>query len=176
MLAGRALDSDGNLTAGSGVAYSGFGLLGRIVGITAANRNLAAGLATMPQRSRFMRISCGRVGMSYSPKTLASKSKLCLCGNRVDTPWTVDGSLCASLCFFQRARLLPVTRLKIRIMTAKTMRRWIRAPPTWSVKPRSHNTSRITKIVQSILFPFVPEAPGNRSFSREACKQSQFTY
>jgi hypothetical protein len=26
------------------------------------------------------------------------------------------------------------------------------------------------------LFPFVPEAPGNRSFSREACKQSQFTY
>jgi hypothetical protein len=44
MLAGRALDSDGNLTAGTGVASNGFGLVGRIVGITAANRNLAAGI------------------------------------------------------------------------------------------------------------------------------------
>jgi hypothetical protein len=44
MLAGRALDSDGNLTAGTGVASNGFGLVGRIVGIAAGNRNLAAGI------------------------------------------------------------------------------------------------------------------------------------
>jgi hypothetical protein len=44
LLAGRALDSDGNLTAGTGVASNGFGLVGRIVGIAAGNRNLAAGI------------------------------------------------------------------------------------------------------------------------------------
>lgn len=44
MLAGRALDQDGNLTAGTGVASNGFGLVGRVVGIAAGNRNLAAGL------------------------------------------------------------------------------------------------------------------------------------
>jgi hypothetical protein len=43
-LAGRALDSDGNMTVGTGVASNGFGLVGRIVGVTAANRNLAAGI------------------------------------------------------------------------------------------------------------------------------------
>lgn len=44
LLAGRALDQDGNLTAGTGVASNGFGLVGRIVGIAAGDRNLAAGL------------------------------------------------------------------------------------------------------------------------------------
>ncbi len=44
MLAGRALDEDGNLTAQTGVASNGFGLVGRIVGIVAGDRNLAAGL------------------------------------------------------------------------------------------------------------------------------------
>ena len=44
MLAGRALDSDGNLTVGTGVASNGFGLVGRIVGVAAGNRNLAAGI------------------------------------------------------------------------------------------------------------------------------------
>lgn len=44
LLAGRALDQDGNLTAGTGVASNGFGLVGRVVGIAAGNRNLAAGL------------------------------------------------------------------------------------------------------------------------------------
>jgi hypothetical protein len=44
ILAGRALDSDGNLTAGTGVASNGFGLVGRVVGIAAGNRDLAAGL------------------------------------------------------------------------------------------------------------------------------------
>ena len=44
LLAGRALDSDGNLTAGTGLASNGFGLVGRIVGVTAANRDLAAGI------------------------------------------------------------------------------------------------------------------------------------
>jgi len=44
MLAGRALDQDGNLTAQTGVASNGFGLVGRIVGVAAGNRNLAAGI------------------------------------------------------------------------------------------------------------------------------------
>ncbi|HEY3626136.1 MAG TPA: hypothetical protein VGL00_07625 [Terracidiphilus sp.] len=44
MLAGRALDNDGNLTVQTGVASNGFGLVGRVVGIVAGNRNFAAGL------------------------------------------------------------------------------------------------------------------------------------
>ena len=44
LLAGRALDSDGNLTAQAGVASNGFGLVGRIVGMAAGKRNLAAGI------------------------------------------------------------------------------------------------------------------------------------
>lgn len=44
MLAGRALDQDGNITADTGVASNGFGLVGRIVGVAAGNRNLAAGI------------------------------------------------------------------------------------------------------------------------------------
>ncbi len=43
-LAGRALDSDGNLTAGTGVASNGFGFIGRIVGVAAGSRYLAAGI------------------------------------------------------------------------------------------------------------------------------------
>ena len=44
MLAGRALDEDGNVTLQTGVASNGFGLVGRIVGIAVGDRNLAAGL------------------------------------------------------------------------------------------------------------------------------------
>ena len=44
MLAGRALDQDGDITGQTAVASNGFGLIGRIVGIAAGNRNLAAGL------------------------------------------------------------------------------------------------------------------------------------
>ena len=44
MLAGRALDQDGNMTVQTGVASNGFGLVGRVVGIAAGNRNFAAGL------------------------------------------------------------------------------------------------------------------------------------
>ncbi|HEY1987515.1 MAG TPA: hypothetical protein VGG85_19020 [Terracidiphilus sp.] len=44
LLAGRALDQDGNLTVQTGVASNGFGLVGRVVGLAAGNRNLAAGL------------------------------------------------------------------------------------------------------------------------------------
>jgi len=44
MLAGRALDADGNLTAQTGVASNGFGLVGRIIGVAAGDRNLAAGI------------------------------------------------------------------------------------------------------------------------------------
>ncbi|MFZ0745023.1 MAG: hypothetical protein WAM85_11495 [Terracidiphilus sp.] len=44
VLAGRALDEDGNMTADTGVASNGFGLVGRVVGIVAGSRNLAAGI------------------------------------------------------------------------------------------------------------------------------------
>lgn len=44
LLAGRALDQDGNLTAQTGVASNGFGFVGRIVGVAAGSRNLAAGI------------------------------------------------------------------------------------------------------------------------------------
>ena len=44
VLAGRALDEDGNLTAQTGVASNGFGLVGRAVGLAASSRNLAAGI------------------------------------------------------------------------------------------------------------------------------------
>jgi hypothetical protein len=44
LLAGRALDQDGNLYANNTVASNGFGLVGRVVGIAAGNRNIAAGL------------------------------------------------------------------------------------------------------------------------------------
>jgi hypothetical protein len=44
LLAGRALDQDGNITAQTGVASNGFGLVGRVVGVASGSRNLAAGL------------------------------------------------------------------------------------------------------------------------------------
>lgn len=44
MLAGRALDTDGNMTAQTGVASNGFGIVGRLVGVVAGDRNLAAGI------------------------------------------------------------------------------------------------------------------------------------
>lgn len=44
MLAGRALDQDGNMTVHTGEASNGFGLVGRIVGVAAGNYNVAAGL------------------------------------------------------------------------------------------------------------------------------------
>lgn len=44
LLAGHALDTDGNMTAQTGVASNGFGAIGRIVGLTAGSRALAAGI------------------------------------------------------------------------------------------------------------------------------------
>jgi hypothetical protein len=44
LLAGHALDTDGNMTAQTGVASNGFGVVGRVVGLTAGSRSLAAGL------------------------------------------------------------------------------------------------------------------------------------
>jgi hypothetical protein len=44
LLAGRALDQDGNITVQTGVASNGFGIVGRVVGIAAGSRELAAGL------------------------------------------------------------------------------------------------------------------------------------
>src|ERR1700730_1032158 len=38
--------------------------------------------------------------------------------------------------------------------TAITSRRWIRAPPTWPIKPRSQSTTKMTIIVQSIDVSF----------------------
>jgi hypothetical protein len=43
-LAGRALDNDGSLAGNSAVASNGFGIVGRVVGIIANSRNLAAGI------------------------------------------------------------------------------------------------------------------------------------
>ena len=43
-LAGRALDDDGSLAGNSAVASNGFGIVGRVVGIAASSRNLAAGI------------------------------------------------------------------------------------------------------------------------------------
>jgi hypothetical protein len=43
-LAGRALDDDGSQVGNSAVASNGFGIVGRIVGIAASSRNVAAGI------------------------------------------------------------------------------------------------------------------------------------
>jgi hypothetical protein len=44
LLAGRAFDDDGNQIANGAVASNGFGLVGRITGIVASSRNVAAGI------------------------------------------------------------------------------------------------------------------------------------
>jgi hypothetical protein len=44
LLAGRAFDDDGNLAGHSAVASNGFGIVGRVVGIVASSRNVAAGI------------------------------------------------------------------------------------------------------------------------------------
>jgi hypothetical protein len=44
MLAGRVLDEDGSFTAQATVSSNGFGLVGRVVGIAAGSRELAAGI------------------------------------------------------------------------------------------------------------------------------------
>ena len=43
-LAGRALDSDGSLAGNAAVASNGFGIIGRVVGIVAGSRSVAAGI------------------------------------------------------------------------------------------------------------------------------------
>ncbi len=43
-LAGRGLDNDGSQAANGAVASNGFGIVGRIVGIAASSRNVAAGI------------------------------------------------------------------------------------------------------------------------------------
>ncbi|HUY82647.1 MAG TPA: hypothetical protein VMU92_13055 [Acidobacteriaceae bacterium] len=43
-LAGRSMDQDGPQAANAGVASNGFGLVGRIVGMVASSRNVAAGI------------------------------------------------------------------------------------------------------------------------------------
>jgi hypothetical protein len=43
-LAGRALDSDENQTLNNGLASNGFGIVGRVLGLAASSRNVAAGI------------------------------------------------------------------------------------------------------------------------------------
>ena len=75
ILAGRALDQDGNLTAQTGVASNGFGLVGRIVGIAAGNRNLAAGIGYYAAALASTTTFSTPAATSSSPATPASKSK-----------------------------------------------------------------------------------------------------
>jgi hypothetical protein len=44
LLAGRALDEDGSQLAHSTVASNGFGIVGRVIGMAASSRNVAAGI------------------------------------------------------------------------------------------------------------------------------------
>jgi hypothetical protein len=44
LLAGRAFDDDGSQAFNNGVASNGFGIVGRVVGIAASSRNVAAGI------------------------------------------------------------------------------------------------------------------------------------
>jgi hypothetical protein len=44
LLAGRAFDDDENQTFNNAVASNGFGIVGRVVGIAASSRNVAAGI------------------------------------------------------------------------------------------------------------------------------------
>ena len=44
LLAGRAFDDDGNKVFNNGIASNGFGIVGRLVGILANSRNVAAGI------------------------------------------------------------------------------------------------------------------------------------
>jgi hypothetical protein len=44
LLAGRALDDDGSQLGHSAVASNGFGIVGRVVGMAASSRNVAAGI------------------------------------------------------------------------------------------------------------------------------------
>jgi hypothetical protein len=44
LLAGRALDDDGNVAGNAAIASNGFGIVGRVVGVVAGSRNLAAGI------------------------------------------------------------------------------------------------------------------------------------
>lgn len=44
LLAGRALDNDGSQVAQSAVASNGFGIVGRVIGMAASSRNVAAGI------------------------------------------------------------------------------------------------------------------------------------
>ena len=46
----------------------------------------------------------------------------------------------------------PWIRLMMMMTTAITSRRWISPPPMWPMKPRSQSTTRITIIVQSMVF------------------------
>ena len=54
----------------------------------------------------------------------------------------------------QMPRRRPVTRLKIRTMSATTSRRWIKLPAMWKLKPRSHKIKITTNTVQSMFTPF----------------------
>jgi len=52
------------------------------------------------------------------------------------------------MCLFPRIRFTTTT------ITAITSKMWMREPPTWVSRPRSHKTARITAIVHSIVCHF----------------------
>ena len=77
-------------------------------------------------------------------------------GDRVVVPFPIA---CGG-CFFcngtQDYTPRPVTSFTTNTITAITKRRWIKPPATWKTeKPRSHNMTRMTIRVQSILHEFV---------------------
>ena len=45
----------------------------------------------------------------------------------------------------------PLSKLMTRITNATTSSKWMRPPPIWRLKPKSHKIPRTTKIVQSIF-------------------------
>lgn len=45
----------------------------------------------------------------------------------------------------------PLSKLMTRITNATTSNKWMRPPPMWRLKPKSHKIPRTTKIVQSIF-------------------------
>src|SRR5450759_5249467 len=52
------------------------------------------------------------------------------------------------MCLFPRIRFTTTT------ITAITSKMWMREPPTWVSRPRSHKTARIMAIVHSIVCHF----------------------
>ena len=68
----------------------------------------------------------------------------------------------------------PLSKLMTRITNATTSIKWMRPPPIWRLKPKSHKIPRTTKIVQSIfiLLCELSALPKFRSGGRSASECS----